>query len=70
MGERHMDYISVRQAAVKWGISECRCWRKTVSTALCFGHVWMIPKSSDKPPDARIKSGKYRKAPTESSVNE
>jgi len=47
MGEHHMDYISVRQAAAKWGKSE-RWVQKLlqdnrIDGALRFGHAWMIP---------------------------
>jgi len=74
MGEHHMDYISVRQAAAKWGQSE-RWVQKLlqdnrIDGALRFGHAWMMPKAADKPSDARIKSGKYRKIPKGNSVNE
>ena len=69
-----MDYISVQQAAVKWGISERRVQKlleeNRIDGALRFGHAWMIPKAADKPPDAGIKSGKYRKTPKGSPVNE
>jgi hypothetical protein len=53
-----MDYISVRDAADKWGVSE-RLVQKLahegrVEGALRFGKSWMIPKGAEKPPDPRI----------------
>lgn len=54
-----LDYISVQQAADKWGISERRiqklCEENRIDGAVRFGHAWAIPKSTDKPMDARKK---------------
>ena len=53
------DYISVKQVAEKWGISERRiqklCEEKRIKGALRFGHAWAIPKDADKPADLRKK---------------
>lgn len=53
------DYISVKQAAEKWGISERRiqklCEEKRIEGALRFGHAWAIPKDAEKPADLRKK---------------
>lgn len=53
------DYISVQQAAEKWGISERRiqklCEEKRIEGALRFGHAWAIPKDAEKPADLRKK---------------
>jgi hypothetical protein len=55
-----IDYISVRDAAIKWGISERRiqklCKEKRITGAIRFGRSWAIPKDSEKPAD-----GRYRK---------
>jgi len=45
-----MDYISVSQAAAKWGVSGRRVHKlleenKIVGTLL-FGQTWMIPKDA------------------------
>lgn len=52
-----LDYISVKEAAEKWGISERRvqklCEENRMEGVLRFGHSWMIPRSADKPPDKR-----------------
>ena len=51
------DYISVQQAAEKWGISERRiqklCEENRIEGALRFGHAWAIPKDAEKPADLR-----------------
>lgn len=48
-----MDYISVKDASEKWGISEWRiqklCQENRIEGILRFGRVWMIPKSADIP---------------------
>ena len=58
-----MDYISVREAADKWGISLRRvqklCELKRIEGVLRFAGAWMIPKDAEKPIDARLAS--YRK---------
>lgn len=60
-----MDYISVKEAAKKWGISERRiqilCSENRIDGVMRFGRALMIPKDAEKPADARIKSGKYIK---------
>lgn len=57
------DYISVKQAAEKWGISERRiqklCEEKRIEGALRFGHAWAIPKDAEKPTDKRKKESKF-----------
>jgi len=54
-----MNYITVRQAAHKWGISERRvhklCADNRIGGVLRFGRSWMIPKDADKPIDPRKK---------------
>ena len=55
-----MDYISVKTASEKWGISERRiqklCEGNRINGTLKFGRAWMIPKDAKKPADARIKT--------------
>ncbi|SHJ65947.1 hypothetical protein SAMN02745136_00686 [Anaerocolumna jejuensis DSM 15929] len=52
-----LDYISVQQAAIKWGISERRiqklCEENRIDGAVRFGHAWAIPKDAEKPVDKR-----------------
>ncbi len=50
-----LDYISVKEAAEKWGISERRiqklCEGSRIEGIARFGHVWMIPRDAGKPAD-------------------
>ena len=52
-----LDYISVREAAEKWGISERRvqklCKENRIEGIVRFGHTWMIPREAEKPADQR-----------------
>ncbi|MBB5265770.1 hypothetical protein HNP82_002921 [Catenibacillus scindens] len=53
------EYISVKDAASKWNISERRvqklCESSRINGVMRFGHSWMIPKSAEKPSDLRKK---------------
>jgi excisionase family DNA binding protein len=57
-----MDYISTREAAEKWGISERRiqklCEEGRIPGVVHFVRVWAIPKEAHKPTDARLKKNK------------
>ena len=59
----YMEYISVTEAAAKWGLSRRRvltlCSENRIPGVSRLGSIWMIPKDAEKPADARIKSGKY-----------
>ena len=48
-----MDYISVSQAAEKWGVSERSirnyCQQGRIVGAVLNGHSWLIPESAEKP---------------------
>ena len=48
-----MDYISVSQAAEKWGVSERSirnyCQQGRIIGAVMNGHSWLIPESAEKP---------------------
>ena len=54
-----MDYISVREAAQKWEISERRvqklCEESRIDGIQKFRRSWMIPKKANKPTDLRRK---------------
>lgn len=58
-----MEYMSITEAAKKWGISNRRiqvlCASNRIPGAFMLGSVWAIPSDAEKPSDARIKSGKY-----------
>ena len=52
-----MDYISIAEAAEKWGITRRRvqvlCNEGRIPGLTKFGKAWAIPKNSDKPADMR-----------------
>jgi hypothetical protein len=54
-----MDYITAKEAAEKWGVSQRRvqllCEQGRVAGAVRLGWAWAIPKEADKPADARRK---------------
>ena len=60
-----MKYLSTFEAAEKWGISHRRVSVLCNEGAQRAGSRWIIPENAEKPSDARIRSGKYIKKPTE-----
>ena len=54
-----MDYITVREAAEKWGVSPRSITYHLVAGriegAVRKGHMWLIPATSPKPQDRRRK---------------
>ncbi len=52
-----MTYMSAREAADKWGISQRRvavlCSEQRVREAMMVGNMWIIPTTAEKPIDAR-----------------
>lgn len=52
-----MDYMSAREAADKWGISQRRvavlCSENRITNASMVGNIWIIPSDAEKPIDAR-----------------
>lgn len=54
-----MDFMSVKEASEKWGISERRiqklCEEGRIPGVIRFGRSWAIPKDANKPADARFK---------------
>ena len=59
------EMISVREAAVRWKITERRvatlCKDGKIVGAEKQGKRWMIPADTQKPTDQRIKTGAFRK---------
>ncbi|MEA4814045.1 MAG: DNA-binding protein [Oscillospiraceae bacterium] len=59
-----MEFMSVRDTALLWKISERRvqkfCEDGRVEGILRFGHSWMIPKDAKKPVDLRKARTKER----------
>ena len=60
-----MKYISIKETAVKWGISTRRiqilCKQDRIPGAFHVGNSWAIPEDAEKPRDERIKTGRYIK---------
>lgn len=60
-----MEYITAKQAASKWGISERRvqvlCEQKRIDGVQRLGKAWAIPKDAIKPNDARSKNNRVNK---------
>ena len=51
-----MDYISIAEAAEKWGITrrvQVLCSEGRIPGLEKLGKVWAIPKGAEKPADAR-----------------
>ena len=52
-----MAYISIAEAAEKWGITPRRmqvlCAQHRIPGLTKFGKAWAIPKDAEKPVDAR-----------------
>lgn len=63
---RMKDFMTIKETATKWGICERRintlCLEGRVEGAQKFGRSWAIPKTTPKPKDERVKSGKYIKS--------
>ena len=61
-----MEYMTIQEAAEFWEISPRRiqtlCAEGRLKGAIKFGRQWAIPTTTEKPDDARIKSGKYIKS--------
>lgn len=56
------DYMTVQEAATKWGISERRiqklCEENRILGVVRLSRVWLIPKDAEKPVDGRRKENK------------
>lgn len=55
-----MDYLTVKQASEKWGISARRvqilCSNGKIEGTIKHGWAWAIPKNAEKPSDGRRKN--------------
>ena len=58
------EMISVREAAVRWNITERRvatlCKNGRIAGAKKQGNRWLIPADTQKPADQRLKTGAFR----------
>ncbi len=56
-----MDYITTKEAATNWGISDRRvlqyCNADRIEGAIKIGNMWLIPKTAEKPIDGRTSKG-------------
>ena len=57
-----MKYLSAKEAADKWGISDRRvqilCNQDRIPGVIRIGNIWGIPDDAEKPKDERVKSGR------------
>lgn len=67
-----MDYITTKEAAVKWDISDRRvlqyCNDGRINGAEKMGNTWLIPKNAKKPADGRFKHNLSKKL-TKGDIN-
>lgn len=60
-----MEFMTIQETSNRWGISSRRiqvlCSEGRLEGAVKFGRQWAIPEDTEKPTDARVKSGKYIK---------
>ena len=60
-----MDYMTLKEAAEKWGVTPRRvnyyCATGRISGAVKMATIWLIPKDAEKPIDGRTKQGKAEK---------
>ncbi len=60
-----MNYMSVKEAAEKWGVSvrwvQKFCVENRIQGVMRFGHSWMIPKDAERPSDLRRKNTNNKK---------
>lgn len=63
-----MEYMSVTEAAEKWGLSRKRvqvlCVNERIPGLMRVGKYWAIPSDADKPADRRIKDASTPSAHT------
>lgn len=57
------DYMTAKEAAERWGLSERRvtalCREERIYGSKKQGRSWAIPEDSEKPSDNRVKTGNY-----------
>ena len=57
-----MDYMTLREASEKWGISTRQinyyCTEDRILGAVKRAGVWLIPKDAEKPADGRTRQGR------------
>ena len=57
-----MDYMTLREASEKWGISTRQinyyCTEERIPGAVKMAGVWLLPKEAEKPVDGRTRQGR------------
>ena len=57
-----MDYMTLREASEKWGISTRQinyyCAEDRIPGAVKMAGVWLIPKDAEKPADGQTRQGR------------
>ena len=57
-----MDYMTLKEASEKWGVSSRQvnyyCVEGRIPGAVKMGTVWLIPKNTEKPIDGRTKKAR------------
>lgn len=60
-----MNYITTKEAAALWGISDRRvlqyCNAGRIKGAVKMGNTWLIPKDAEKPKDGRYKDNEVKR---------
>lgn len=59
-----MDYMTLKEAAEKWGVTPRRinyyCTAGRIPGAVKMATIWLIPKETEKPIDRRTKQGRKK----------
>lgn len=59
-----MDFLTIKEVTEKWNVTPRRiqkmCAEGRIPGAKKFGRDWAIPADTEKPIDARVKTGQYR----------
>lgn len=59
-----MEFLTIKEIAEKWNVTprriQKRCSDGRIPGARKFGRDWAIPARTEKPTDARVKTGQYR----------
>jgi hypothetical protein len=69
-----MEYLTVREAGEKWGISARMvtyyCVDGRIEGAEKKGNLWLVPNGAEKPLDGRTKTAKMNLSGSEGAQNE
>ena len=61
-----LDFLTMKEAAKKWGITSRMatyyCTSDKIEGAIKKGDIWLIPSDADKPIDGRTTEGKKLKS--------